>query len=43
MEQLVNLESKVIALLDMEELDEHSFDLKRRDNYNHNKEIINVT
>ena len=38
-DQLLKLEGKVIALLDMEELDHNSFGLKRRDNYNHNKEI----
>ena len=42
MEQLLNLESKVMALLDMEALGQYIFGLKRRDNYNHNhnKEIV---
>ena len=39
MDQLIELEGKVEALLDMEALDHHSFDLKRKDNYNHHKEI----
>ena len=45
MEQLLCLESKVMALLDMEELGQYSFGLKRRDNYNqnHNKEIVYET
>ena len=39
MDQLIALEGKVMALLDMEDLDHHLFDLKIKDNYNQHKEI----
>jgi len=37
MDQLLTLESKVYAMLDMEEEQVESFDLKRKDNYRHKR------
>ena len=37
MEQLLTLESKIYAMLDMEEEKVESFDLKQKDKYSHKK------